>query len=57
MPAITATLKPLGMGNFSFHLSLQSAHPIEQFPLKVVEDKHRTTGDGDVVATSRCLNR
>jgi hypothetical protein len=39
-------------------LSLESAHQIGQFPLKVVADKHHgATGDIDVVTTPRHLNR
>ena len=38
-------------------LSIETARPIGQFPLKVVEDKYGTAGDSDVVATPRHLNR
>lgn len=38
-------------------LSLESARPIGQFPLKVVEEKHSTVGDNDAVKTSRHLSR
>lgn len=37
------------------HLSLESAHPIGLFPLKVVEDKHGMIHDNDVVRTPRHL--
>jgi hypothetical protein len=36
-------------------LAIEHARPVGQFPLKVVEDKHSTAGDNDVVKASRQL--
>jgi hypothetical protein len=36
---------------------LEHARPIGQFPLKVAEDKQRTTGDNDAAKVTRYLLR